>query len=308
MLKVRSATPSSAESRNSRLIRIRWLDVVTNADLAEVGGKNASLGEMTRAMAESGVRVLSGFATTAAAYWEFLEANDLCETLQTELEKFKSQQQALEETGKRIRLAIRESDFPGELEDEILAAYRKLSNRKKVERGSVAVRSSATAEDLPEASFAGQLESYLNVRGDEALLAACRNCFASLYTDRAIAYRREHGFDQLRIALSVGIQSMVRADKATAGVMFSIDTESGFPDIVLINAAWGLGESVVQGDVDPDEYRVFKPLLKNGLRPIIGKSLGAKATKVIFAPADGAPTKSIKTSKREREQWALAAC
>jgi pyruvate,water dikinase len=286
-------------------IRIRWLDDVTNADLADVGGKNASLGEMIHALNQTGIRVPSGFATTASAYWEFLEANALQDSIQAELGNFESGRQSLEETGGRIRQAIHGGRFPGGLQDEIRDAYRKLSKHKKVKEAPVAVRSSATAEDLPEASFAGQLESYLNVRGDEEVLAACQKCYASLYTDRAIAYRREHGFDQMRIALSVGVQLMVRADRASAGVMFSIDTESGFPDIVVINAAWGLGESVVQGEVDPDEYRVFKPLLENGLRPIIGKSLGKKANKVIFAPAGSSPTRSVKTSKRERERWVL---
>jgi pyruvate,water dikinase len=287
-------------------VLIRWLDDLTNADVAEVGGKNASLGEMISTLQEEGIRVPSGFVTTAAAYREFLDANDLSEKIKAEIDKFESQKQSIQETGKRNRQLFHESRFPDELSGAIRDAYRELSKRKKAKQVPVAVRSSATAEDLPEASFAGQLESYLNVRGEDDLLAACQKCLASLYTDRAIAYRREHGFDQFRVALSVGVQTMVRADRAGAGVMFSIDTESGFPDVVMINAAWGLGESVVQGKVNPDEYRVFKPLLKNeSLRPIIGKSLGSKETKIIFARGGEAPTKSVKTPKRQREQPVL---
>jgi pyruvate,water dikinase len=288
------------------LARVRWLADVTSADIAEVGGKNASLGEMIRALQETGIRVPTGFATTAAAYREFLEANALPDRIRTEIEKYESGQQPLEETGSRIRQTFRESQFPDELNDALRKAYRELSKHKKVKEATVAVRSSATAEDLPEASFAGQLESYLNVRGEDDLLAACQNAFASLYTDRAIAYRREHGFDQLRVALSVGVQLMVRADRASAGVMFSIDTETGFPDVVVINAGWGLGEAVVQGTIDPDEYRVFKPLLRNELRPIIGKSLGSKLLKVVFALGGNARTKSVKTPKRQRDEWVLS--
>jgi pyruvate,water dikinase len=290
----------------SELKRIRWLDDVTNPDIAEVGGKNASLGEMIRALHDTGIRVPTGFATTAAAYREFLEANELPDRIRTEIEKYEAEQQPLEETGNCIRQTFRESRFPDELNDALRKAYRELSKHKKVKEATVAVRSSATAEDLPEASFAGQLESYLNVRGEGDLLAACQNAFASLYTDRAIAYRREHGFDQLRVALSVGVQLMVRADRAGAGVMFSIDTETGFPNVVVINAGWGLGESVVQGTIDPDEYRVFKPLLRNDLRPIIGKSLGSKLLKVVFARGGNARTKSVKTPKRQRDEWVLS--
>ena len=290
----------------SELIRIRRLDDVTSADIAEVGGKNASLGEMIRALQETGIRVPTGFATTAAAYKEFLEANALPDRIRTEIEKYESGQQPLEETGSRIRQAFRESQFPDELNDALRKAYCDLSKHKKVKEATVAVRSSATAEDLPEASFAGQLESYLNVRGEDDLLAACQSAFASLYTDRAIAYRREHGFDQLRVALSIGVQLMVRADRASAGVMFSIDTETGFPNVVVINAGWGLGESVVQGTIDPDEYRVFKPLLRNDLRPIIGKSLGSKLLKVVFARGGNARTKSVKTPKHQRDEWVLS--
>jgi pyruvate,water dikinase len=287
----------------SGLTRIRWLDDVTNADIAEVGGKNASLGEMIRTLQETGIRVPIGFATTAAAYREFLEANALPERIRAEIETYESGQQPLDQTGNRIRQAFCDSRFPVALNSALCEAYRDLSKRRRVKKATVAVRSSATAEDLPDASFAGQLESYLNVRGEDDLLAACQDVFASLYTDRAIAYRHEHGFDQLRVALSVGVQSMVRANRASAGVMFSIDTETGFPNVVVINAGWGLGESVVQGTIDPDEYRVFKPLLRNEFRPIIGKALGSKRSNVVFARGGNAQTKSVNTPKRQRDEW-----
>lgn len=231
----------------------RQLKELTHEDVATVGGKNASLGEMIQTLKEEGVRVPGGFATTADAYREFLKANELDEKLKSELEKHKSEEQSLSETGKAIRRLFRGGEFPQDIAEAIRTAYRELSEREGRKQVAVAVRSSATAEDLPEASFAGQQETFLNITGEEDLLDACRKCYAS-FTDRAIAYRENNDFDHLEVALSVGVQKMVRADKAGSGVMFSIDTESGFPDVVVINAAWGLGENVVQGTVNPDEY------------------------------------------------------
>ena len=242
---------------------VRWLDDLTNDDVAVVGGKNASLGEMIQSLKDEGVRVPGGFATTADAYREFLRANELDERIKNELDKLNSEQPSLNKTGKAIRQMVRSGTFPRDIAEAIRGAYRDLANRFETDEIAVAVRSSATAEDLPEASFAGQQETYLNITGEDDLLEACRRCYASLFTDRAIAYRQEHGFDHLDVALSVGVQKMVRADTAGSGVMFSIDTETGFPDVVVISAAWGLGENVVQGTVNPDEYRVFKPLLEN---------------------------------------------
>lgn len=208
---------------------IRWFDTLGRQDVPLVGGKNASLGEMLHAMRNQGIRVPDGFATTAEAYWAFLDANDLRPAIAEALEAFHQGGQTLEATGKRIRDRIRAGAFPPELADGLRAAYRDLGNRYQRSGVDVAVRSSATAEDLPEASFAGQQETYLNVSGEEDLLAACRNCYASLFTDRAISYREKNGFDHMKVALSIGVQKMVRADLAGAGVLFTLDTESGFP-------------------------------------------------------------------------------
>ncbi len=210
--------------------------------------------------------------------------------------------------GRTIRTGFLNAKWPDDLADPITAAYRALSKRSHQEMTDVAVRSSATAEDLPEASFAGQQESFLNIRGEAALLDACRRCYASLFTDRAISYRNAKGFDHLKVALSIGVQKMVRSDKGASGVMFSIDTETGFDKVVLINAAWGLGENVVQGAVDPDEYQVFKPFLdKPALVPIVDKRLGGKALKMIYA-AEGSerPVRNVPTSKAERESYVLS--
>lgn len=285
----------------------RPLKELTHQDVDSVGGKNASLGEMIQTLKEEGVRVPGGFATTAEAYREFLKANELDEKLKSELEKHQSEEQSLSETGKAIRRLFRGGEFPEDIAEAIRRAYREMSEREDTKHVAVAVRSSATAEDLPEASFAGQQETFLNVTGEEDLLDACRKCYASLFTDRAIAYRENKGFDHLEVALSVGVQKMVRADKAGSGVMFSIDTESGFPDVVVINAAWGLGENVVQGAINPDEYRVFKPLLENEkLKPIIEKSLGAKEKTMVYAKGGNQTTKNINTSKKNRQRFVLS--
>ncbi|OGL02763.1 MAG: phosphoenolpyruvate synthase [Candidatus Rokubacteria bacterium RIFCSPHIGHO2_12_FULL_73_22] len=283
-----------------------WLGDLDRGRVAEVGGKNASLGEMLRHLAGAGIHVPDGFATTAAAYWRFVDANDLRERIAGTLEDLKRGRLPLARAGRALRRLFTDGAIPPELADAVAAAYRTLGERIGRRDPDVAVRSSATAEDLPEASFAGQQESFLNVRGERALLRACRRCLASLFTDRAIVYRETHGFDHLKVALSVGVQRMVRADRGAAGVMFSIDTETGFPRVVLINAAWGLGETVVQGTVNPDEYMVFKPLLVDpARRPIVHRALGAKARKLVYARGRGRPTRLVPTTRRERAAWAL---
>jgi pyruvate,water dikinase len=285
---------------------VRWLQDLDSEDVPRVGGKNASLGEMLQALKEEGVRVPDGFATTADAYRAFLEANDLVEEIRAYLENLQTGSASLQETGKAIRRLFRYASFPPDISDAITDSYCQLSERYGVEEVDVAVRSSATAEDLPEASFAGQQETFLNVTGEDELLEACRKCYASLFTDRAISYREEQGFDHIQVALSAGVQKMVRSDKAGSGVMFTLDTETGFPDVVVINAAWGLGENVVQGAVTPDEYRVFKPLLdEDHLVPIIEKSLGAKEKKMVYAAGGSETTKNVDTSTRERRAFAL---
>lgn len=275
-----------------------------NADVGLVGGKNASLGEMISQLKKKGIRVPDGFAITAHAYWTFLEYNDLKEKIEQKLASLKRDKSNLGQVGKAIRALFVATEFPEEIKQEIFTAYRKLSNGKQ--RFGVAVRSSATAEDLPDASFAGQQESFLNITGETSLINACRRCYASLFTDRAITYRENNGFAHMDVALSVGVQEMVRSDKAGAGVMFSIDTETGFPDAVLINAAWGLGEAVVQGTVDPDEYRVYKPFLANKRRvPIIEKNCGKKSEKVVYSRDQESPIAYRHTTKKEQHSFVL---
>ncbi len=286
---------------------VLWFEHLGRRDVPRVGGKNASLGEMVSALTAKGVKVPPGFATTADAYWRFVETNALRATISGVLSDLKSGKAPLVEAGQAIRRAFLRGEWPKETADAIRSAYRELCRRIGKDDADVAVRSSATAEDLPEASFAGQQESYLNIRGERALLDACRRCYASLFTDRAISYREAKGFDHLKVALSIGVQRMVRSDLAGAGVMFSIDTETGFDKVVLINAAWGLGENVVQGAVDPDEYEVFKPLLSDpSLSPIIEKKCGEKARKMIYTSDGDSPTKNVPTSKAERAAFVLS--
>ncbi|PQO22710.1 phosphoenolpyruvate synthase [Rhodobacteraceae bacterium WD3A24] len=283
-------------------------DRLGRGDVARVGGKNASLGEMVARLGGRGVAVPPGFATTADAYWRFIDAAGLRATISDALADYGAGRASLAETGTKLRAAIRAANWPEETAKAIRTSYRELCERIGRPDADVAVRSSATAEDLPDASFAGQQETYLNIRGEAALLDACKRCFASLFTDRAISYREARGFDHLKVALSVGVQAMVRADKGGSGVMFSIDTETGFDRVVVIDAAWGLGETVVQGTVDPDEYQVFKPLLSDDfLVPIVGKRRGAKAHKMIYAGAqDDSPTRTVPTSKAERAAFVLS--
>lgn len=224
---------------------VAWLEKLGSADVARVGGKNASLGEMIRALKDGGVRVPDGFATTAAAYRDYLAANAVEPELRAWVEALKAGKASLHEVGTAIRRLFLEGEFPAPLAGAIREAYAELCRRAGGHDIAVAARSSATAEDLPEASFAGQQETFLNIRGERELLDACRRCYASLFTDRAISYRQVKGFDHLQVALSIGVQRMVRADLAGSGVMFSIDTETGFPRVAVISAAWGLGETVV---------------------------------------------------------------
>ena len=285
---------------------IAWFETLGRHDVPRVGGKNASLGEMVQALAAGGIRVPPGFATTADAYWNYVTANNLKERMTSFLAEWESGKATLAETGLAIRNIFLKGDWPAEIEVAIREAYRTLSKRAGVDEVEVAVRSSATAEDLPDASFAGQQETFLNIKGETALIDACRRCYASLFTDRAISYRKTKGFDHMKVALSIGVQQMVRSDIGGSGVMFSIDTETGFDKVVLINAAWGLGENVVQGTVDPDEYQVFKPLLDDKtLSPIIEKKKGAKSIKMIYAVGDK-PTRNVPTSKAERAAWVLS--
>jgi pyruvate, water dikinase len=261
---------------------IRWFRDVRLADIPLVGGKNASLGELHGELSRAGVRVPDGFAVTAQAYGDLLEHSGLVATLAALLARVDGEDvQALAAAGAEARRLVQEARFPAGLEEQIQSAYRVLV-RPDREAPAVAVRSSATAEDLPEASFAGQQETYLGVRGDAEVVDACRRCFASLFTDRAIAYRIHHGFDHLAVRLSVGVQRLVRADLGAAGVMFTLDPDSGFRHVVLINAAWGLGEAVVGGRIDPDEFWVFKPTLATGHRAILKRVIASKPWKLVL--------------------------
>jgi pyruvate, water dikinase len=260
---------------------VRWFRDLGLADLEQVGGKNASLGEMLSSLTSLGVRVPDGFATTADAYRRFLGDGGLAAMINSELGRLDSDDvQRLAAVGGKIRAAMIEQPLPADLEADIRAAYEQLAAGE--EDLSVAVRSSATAEDLPDASFAGQQETYLNVRGIDAVLRAIKEVFASLYNDRAIAYRVHHGFEHETVGISAGIQRMVRSDVGASGVMFTVDTESGFPDAVFITSSYGLGEAVVQGAVNPDEFYVYKPALRAGRPAILKRGIGGKATKMVY--------------------------
>ncbi|NGX51479.1 MAG: Phosphoenolpyruvate synthase [Chlamydiae bacterium] len=270
-------------------------------DVPLVGGKNASLGEMIGALKEQGIRIPDGFAITAEGYRFFIEENGFQEKIATLLSELKREPEVIRKVGKALRKLIMKGRIPRELEEEVVEVYREWG-----EDVDVAVRSSATAEDLPEASFAGQQESYLNIQGELDLLGACLKCFASLFTDRAITYREEQGFKHEEVALSVGVQRMVRSDLASSGVLFTIDTESGFDRVVVVNSTWGLGENIVQGLVTPDEHIIFKPLLeREGLVPIVGKSLGGKEIKMVYGKSGLFTTKNMETTLEERESFCL---
>jgi pyruvate,water dikinase len=283
---------------------IRHFEEISLTDLDRVGGKNASLGEMQRQLSGHGIRLAPGFATTADMFRDYVQNNQLQSRIDSELATLSTGDQSLSATGSNIREAFLAGHFSDDQVAAITQAYARLCDQCEAAELAVAVRSSATAEDLPEASFAGQQESYLNMRGIDSLLEACRRCFASLYTDRAISYREQHGFAHTRVALSVGVQQMVEAD--AAGVMFSIDTESGFPKVVSISANWGLGETVVNGSINPDRYMIFKPLLERpGKRPIIEKTLGSKLQKLLYGSDSSQPTRLLNTSDAERQRLVL---
>jgi pyruvate, water dikinase len=284
---------------------VLWFEEVGTHDVGLVGGKNSSLGEMIQELTAKGVNVPGGFATTAYAYRYFIESAGL----EAKLRKLFADLDVnnlpnLQKRAKKARALILNTPFPQDLQDAIAIAYTKMCKRYG-ENTDVAVRSSATAEDLPEASFAGQQETYLNVHGLRGVLESCHKCFSSLFTDRAISYRQEKGFDHLAVALSVGVQKMVRSDLATSGVMFSIDTETGFKNAALITAAYGLGENVVQGAVNPDEYFVFKSTLKTGFKPILEKRLGSKSIKMIYDVGGNKLTKNVEVSQGDREQYCI---
>ena len=278
--KTRSSAKSSQVER--AWLWIKKFSEIGIDDIPQVGGKNASLGEMFRELSTKGVKVPDGFAITAAGYWHFLRETGLDKEINKQLVDLDAKNLAeLQKRGAKIREAVVSATLPADLQLEIVAAYDDLGKRSS-ESASVAVRSSATAEDLPEASFAGAQETFLNIRGRDALLRACLRCFASLFTDRAISYRADKGFAHEKVGLSIGVERMVHSDLASSGVMFTIDTESGFRDVVLINAAYGLGENIVKGSINPDEIYVFKPTLKAGFRPILQKILGSKELKLVY--------------------------
>jgi pyruvate, water dikinase len=284
---------------------IRWFADITIDDVPSVGGKNASLGEMVRELTTQGVAVPDGFAITADAYRHFIKTAGLDEFIRDRLADLDTHDmENLSQRGHDVRQAITRATMPDDLREQITAAYAGLQGEAGV-APDVAVRSSATAEDLPDASFAGQQETYLNVQGVSALLEICRSCFASLFTDRAISYRVDRGFDHFKVALSIGVQRMVRSDLACSGVMFTIDTESGFREAVVISAAYGLGENVVQGSVTPDEYTVFKTTLKSGHRPILQKTVGSKEFKLIYDSGGGKMVKNVPVPPAERAKLAL---
>ena len=286
---------------------VRWFSDIRLSDVAEVGGKTASLGELYAMLAAEGVRVPEGFALTARAYRDALTAAGIEDELRRLLSGFDHHDVALlADRGAASRRLVYEATGIAHLRAETAAAYRALE--QKCGAGvAVAVRSSATAEDLPTASFAGQHESFLNVRGESDLFEACRRCFASIFTDRAIVYRIDKGFDHFRVALSVGVMRMVRSDRAASGVIFTLDTEAGFRDVVFVTGSWGLGENVVQGKVDPDEFYVHKPTFRQGYRALLSRSLGRKQMRLVYARGHGeASTRNFATRKTDRERYCLA--
>jgi pyruvate, water dikinase len=286
--------------------QILWLDHVGMADLHQVGGKNSSLGEMISQLAHLGVSVPGGFATTADAFREFIQANRLSERIFERLQTLDVEDVTeLAKVGKEIRGWVAEGVFPEALEQAIRSGYAELCQRIGTEDAAVAVRSSATAEDLPDASFAGQQETYLNVCGVEDVLATIKLVFASLYNDRAIAYRVHHGFKHEDVYLSAGIQQMVRADTGASGVLFTLDTESGFPDVVFITGSWGLGEMVVQGAVNPDEFYVYKPTLASGHHAVLRRGLGSKEQKMIYSDTPGERVRIVETEAADRVRFSL---
>ena len=286
---------------------ILWFDDIGIEDVPLVGGKNASLGEMYRNLTSKGVAVPHGFAITAYAYRHLLKTAGIEQAIEDALAGLDTHDlRNLQERGEKARHIIRHAEFPDDLRQAVLESYKKMEDEYGTDV-DVAVRSSATAEDLPDASFAGQQETYLNIRGADALIDNCRKCFASLFTNRAISYRHDKGFGQFDVYLSITVQKMARSDAASSGVIFSIDTESGFENAVFITAAWGLGETVVQGAVNPDEYYVFKPTMKQGKRPIVSKKVGSKEIKMIYDndSSTDEPVKTIDTTPEERKSYVI---
>ena len=290
---------------------VRPLDEFGKGDVAVVGGKNASLGEMLQSLKDKGVRVPDGVAVTVDGYRRYLEANDLGSVIDEALDELAADPARLSEVGARIRRAVGRGEFPSELADEIRNGYERLCEIYGTSDVDVAVRSSATAEDLPDASFAGQQDTLLNVTGPREVLDAVKYCYTSLFTDRAIGYRTRHGFRHSDVGLSVGIQKMVRAGRACSGVAFTLDPDSGFPDVVVVNGSWGLGEHLVRGNVEPDEWIIFKPLLGGtgpdggAFSPIIERVRGSKLSKEVYARGEAVSTKVVETRRRERERMVL---
>jgi pyruvate, water dikinase len=285
---------------------VLWFDQVNNDDVSMVGGKNASLGEMYTTLTSKGIRVPNGFVVTAHAYKYFIEKAGLTSFIEKELKDLDTKDiKSLQKRGKAIREKIIDSDIPKEIETEIAESYKNLSKAYGTEETDTAVRSSATAEDLPGASFAGEHETYLNIVGEKNVFEAVKMAMASLWNDRAISYRVDKGFNHFDVALSVGVQKMVRSDKGSSGVMFTIDTESGFRDVVEIDASWGLGEMVVQGKVTPDAYLIFKQTLNQGFPAIIKKTIGSKENKMIYSSSKESPTKEVDVAEKDRNIFVL---
>ena len=285
---------------------ILWFDEINIEDVELVGGKNASLGEMYQKVTGKGINIPWGFAVTAYAYRYLIKEAGIEEAIKDALEGLDTHDMKnLQDRGQKARSIIRNAQFPPALTEAIIESYKKMEERygKHVD---VAVRSSATAEDLPDASFAGQQETFLNIKGETSLIDACKRCFASLFTNRAISYRHDKGFGQFDVYLSIAVQKMIRSDQAASGVIFSIDTETGFQDAVFITGSWGLGENVVQGAVNPDEYYVFKPTLKQGKRPIVGKRVGSKEIKMIYTDNPEKPVENVPTTKEERASFVIS--
>ena len=300
----RAKKPLENKNMRKKQALILFLNQISKEDVPLVGGKNASLGEMYSKLSRKGINVPFGFCLTSKAYFYYLKANGIDKKLK---ELFKdlniSDIKKLKQIGKEARNLILKADFPKDLEKKILKSYQKLNQFYQTKDLEVAVRSSATAEDLPSASFAGQHESYLNVKGEKELLLAIKKCFASLFNDRAIVYREEKGFSHFKVGLSVGVQKMVRSDLASSGVMFTLDTETGFDKVVLINSIFGVGEMIVKGRVVPDTFYVFKETLKENFRPIIVKNLGRKTRKYVFKKEGG--LKEVKVSLKDQKRFSL---
>jgi len=283
---------------------LRWFKDISIKDVPLVGGKNASLGEMYSQLTQKGIKVPNGFAITAEAYFDFLKEGGIYEEIKRILNTYNLRDvKELQQAGKLIRSLILKTPLPQKLQAEVLSAYQKLSQEYGEKNVDVAVRSSATAEDLPSASFAGQHETYLNVSGPENLLQALKKSYSSLFLDRAITYRIEKGFDHLKIAISTGVQKMVRSDLGSSGIIFTLDTETGFKNVIVINSIYGLGELIVKGKITPDEFLVFKPTLKQGYPAIIRKDLGKKTLKYVYNSRGG--IKSVKVSLKDQKKFSL---